>query len=56
MASKEQTEEIIKTLKTLLIVQLLNMGVPQASVREIAGVSMNTVNDIAKKLPKSSIS
>jgi hypothetical protein len=52
MPPKEQTDEILKTLKTLLIVQLLTMGVPQASVREIAGVSMNTVNEIGKKLPK----
>jgi hypothetical protein len=52
MSNDAKTEELIRLVKTLLIVQLLDMGVTQGNVREIAKVSMNTVSEIAQKLPQ----
>ena len=52
MADEEKIDELIEIVKVLLIVQLLEKGVPQSDVREIAKVAMNKVSEIAQKLPK----
>jgi len=52
MITNGKIDELIDLVKTLLIIQLLDKGLSQADVREIAKVGMNTVSEIAKKLPK----
>lgn len=52
MSNNEKIDELVEMVKILLIVQLLEKGLPQSDVREIAKVGMNTVSEIAKKLPE----
>jgi len=47
---KSENESILKTLQTLLIVQLAQAGVDSRSIRRIAGVNMNRVTNVLKNL------
>jgi len=54
MATKRRgsrnTDEVVETLKDLLITQLGMAGVSQQSIRQIVGCGMNRVNRIVKHL------
>ena len=50
---KEETNPTERLLQDMLIVQLALAGVPQLSIREIAGCSIERVNRIGKLLKKS---
>ena len=55
MTTIDKIDELIDIVKVLLIVQLLEKGLSQADVREIAKVGSSTISEIAKKLPKKQI-
>ncbi len=58
MADKKlqaDSQEEIRLLRDLLIVQLALAGVPQHNIRSIAKVDMGYVTKIVKLLPKKSI-
>jgi hypothetical protein len=46
--------EMLELLRNMLIVQLGMANVPQNHIRKIAGCGMNRVNEILKRIPKSS--
>ena len=56
MASSEKSQRdadaTVEVLKDMLITQLGLAGVPQQSIRKIAGCSMNRVNAIVKHLKR----
>ncbi len=47
---QRDTDATVEMLKDILITQLGLAGVPQQSIRKIAGCSITRVNDIAKHL------
>lgn len=49
---KGENDALLKTLQTLLIVQLAQADVPGGSIRRIAGVGMNRVTHVVKSLKK----
>ncbi len=50
---KDETNPTERLLQDMLIVQLALAGVPQLSIRAIAGCSIDRVNHIGKLLKKS---
>jgi hypothetical protein len=50
-SSQFDTEQI-DLLKKLLAVQLFQLGVPQATIRERVGLSINVVNELLKGIKK----
>jgi hypothetical protein len=52
MATKKIDNEQVELLRTLLIVQLLQSGVSQRNVREIAACDIHRVNAISQLLAK----
>jgi hypothetical protein len=50
-SSQSDTEQI-DLLKKLLAVQLFRLGVPQATIKERVGLSINVVNELLKGIKK----
>jgi hypothetical protein len=50
-SSQSDTEQV-DLLKKLLAVQLFQLGVPQATIKERVGLSINVVNELLKGIKK----
>jgi hypothetical protein len=44
--------ELVDLLKKLLALQLFQLGVPQATIKERVGLSIDVVNDLLKGIKK----
>jgi hypothetical protein len=45
-------DELVDLLKKLLALQLFQLGVPQVTIKERVGLSINVVNDLLKGIKK----
>lgn len=50
-SSKDDTDQV-DLLKKILAVQLFQLGVPQAVIKERVGLSINVVNELLKGINK----
>ena len=50
-SSQSDTEQV-DLLKKLLAVQLFRLGVPQSTIKERVGLSINVVNELLKGIKK----
>ena len=50
--SSSLDNELVGLLKKLLALQLFQLGVPQAAIKQRVGLSINVVNDLLKGIKK----